>query len=372
MGIFDSVRGKQILPTVEAAISEPYIPSYWSTLVTVTTITREAALTVPAVSRARDIICGTIGAMPIHRWAINGNRRLDPIPLQYAPDPDMPKAVTYAWLADSMLFYGVGYVQVLEVYADGRVSRFRWIDPQRVQPVLNSLGTEIQAYLLDGVNVPQSGIGSLKVFPGIDQGLLSRAGRTIEVAVQLEKAAELAAKEPTPTAHLMNKGVPLPKERLAAVKAEWAEARKTGRTAVTNGDFDLRTVGYSASEQQLVEARQYTSAELSRAVGIPAWYLNADAASMTYSNTEQERRSLIDFSLKPYLTAIAERLSMNDFVSRDIELRFDLDDFLRGSTMEQMQVITGYLAAGVLSEDEAREAIDLSPRGSEPNSASNV
>lgn len=365
MGLLSDFRARaEVTDTsVTAAFETPISPSFWTGLIESTYVTRQQAMSVPAVSRARNIVCGTIGSLPIQRWAVNGNRRLDAIPLQYQPDPDSPRSVTMTWIADSLFFYGIAYVQVLELYADGRVSRMRWISPERIQILTNPAGTEITGYLLDGSPTPVSGVGSIKAFSGPDQGLLYRAGRTIQTAIELEDAANRAAKEPAPQVVLKNKGVNLGGSKVTELLDGWKAARRERATAYLNGDIDAQVIGFNPKDQQLVEARQFHAAEIARAANVPAWFLNADVASLTYSNTEQERRSLIDFSLRPYLTAIEERMSMQDFLSRDLQLRFNLDDFLRGSSMEQMQVMTGYLAAGVLSVDEVREEIDLSPRG---------
>ncbi len=58
---------------------------------------------------------------------------------------------------------------------------------------------------------------------------------------------------------------------------------------------------------QLAEARQYVALELARACGIPAYFLSAEQTSMTYSNAVTERRSLVDFSLRPILKEALER-----------------------------------------------------------------
>lgn len=363
MGLLSNLRASE--PTVEAAVPAYFTnitPNYWTDSYGV--VTRERAMTIPAVARARNLVCGVIGSMPLQRWALSGNRRLDAIPMQYAPDPEVPKTVTMSWIVDSILFYGVAYVQVLETYAtDGRVARFRWIENTRVTPEYDLSGKYITGYQVDAVKVPNDGVGSIKAFYGLDQGLLVRGGRTLITAIALEEAAKRAAEEPIPQTVLKDKGPNRTKDFLSGLMSGWASARQSRATAYLSGDFDLEVLGFNPKDQQLVEARQYHAAELARAMNLPAWFLNADIASMTYSNVEQERRSLIDFSLKPIMRAIEERLSMPDFLARDLELRFDLDDFLRGSSKEQMEVMTGYVAAGIMSEDEARAAIDLSPRG---------
>jgi hypothetical protein len=44
-----------------------------------------------------------------------------------------------------------------------------------------------------------SGVGSLVVFYGNDEGLLNRAGRTIRAGAELERAAAMYAREPVPS-----------------------------------------------------------------------------------------------------------------------------------------------------------------------------
>jgi phage portal protein BeeE len=84
---------------------------------------------------------------------------------------------------------------------------------------------------------------------------------------------------------------------------------------------------------------------------------------MTYSNTQSERRGLIDFSLRPILTAIEQRLSMQDFVPSTTEVRFDLDDFLRGNALERAQVYQILNAIGAMSVEQIQEEEDLIDNG---------
>jgi phage portal protein BeeE len=79
---------------------------------------------------------------------------------------------------------------------------------------------------------------------------------------------------------------------------------------------------------------------------------------MTYSNASLARQSLLDFSLRPMMTSIEERLSMtgmaNDFVPATQDVKFDLDDYLRGSALERAQVYEILNRIGALSADEIR------------------
>lgn len=328
-------------------------------------VSRAEAMSVPAVARARNIMCGTVGALPLERYSDMTGKHLTAVPLQYQPDPASPRSVTYSWLADSLLFYGTAFAQVLEIYADDRrPSRIRWVDPMRVTPEYSDNASMIIGYLLDGSRVPATGVGSLICFQGTDEGLLNRAGRTIRTAIELEKAANRAAAEPLPTTVLQSTGMDLPPERITDLLTKWKQARQTRSTAYLYSGLKMEAVGFSSRDTQLVEARQHIASEIARACSIPAWYLNAESASMTYSNVTAERRSLIDFSIMPLLLKpIEDRMSMPDLAPRAVSVRFDLEEFLRGSALERLEVTRIMLELGLITTEEAMKREDLSPEG---------
>jgi HK97 family phage portal protein len=253
---------------------------------------------------------------------------------------------------------------VMEQYGDtGRVRSWTRIAPDRVTQKLNHLQTEIIGYQVDGSIVPTQGVGSLVVFYGLDEGILNRAGRTIRAAHALEQAAETFAKEPVPLQVLKSNGTNLPAERIAKLLEAWRAARLNKSTAFLNADVELQALGIDPAKLQLNEARQYVALELARACNLPAYFVSAETTSMTYSNTQSERRGLIDFSLRPILTSIEQRLSMPDFVPSTTEIRFSLDDFLRGNALERAQVYQILNTIGAMSVEQIREEEDLIDNG---------
>jgi HK97 family phage portal protein len=259
------------------------------------------------------------------------------------------------------MFYGVGYGYIMETYQEfpNRIKSWTRIDPTRVTPQLNANSTEIVGYSLDGKEVPKQGVGSLIRFDGLDEGILSRGGRTIQTALELERAALNFAQEPVPSMALKSNGVNLPAERITKLLEGWRAARQNRTTAFLNADIELQQFGHSPKDLQMTEARQYLAAEIARLCNIPAWYVNAQTGNMTYSNVSAERRGLIDFSIKPYLVAIADRLGMPDFVPQTQMVQFDLDDYLKGNPTERAQVYQTLNAIGVLSVEEIREMENL-------------
>jgi HK97 family phage portal protein len=326
------------------------------------TATREMAMSVPALARARNIICSTIGSLPLEGYNKFTGAHVEPTQSIWQPDARITGSAVYGWLAEDILFYGVGYGLVLDAYSvsDGaRIRQWTRIAPNRVITRLNNNSTEIVGYELDGVVTPSSGVGSLIRFDGLDEGVLQRAGRTIRAALELEKAAELYAKEPVPTMVLKSNGTNLTPERISKLLESWKTSRSTRATAFLNADVELQALGFDPAKLQLNEARQYVALELARATGIPAYFISAETTSMTYSNSVSERKSLIDFSLRPILTAIEQRLTMPDFTPYGTEIRFSVDDFLRGDALQRAQVYEILNRIGAMSIEQIQEEEDL-------------
>jgi len=306
------------------------------------TATREEFMSVPTGARARNIICSSIASIGLE--VIDRSTGLeieDATPrVIRTPDPRVPGSATYVWTCEDLLLYGYAYWQITEFFADTqRIRSVQRVNPSRVTIQTNSLATEIEYYMVDGSPVPNSGLGSLVVFNGNDEGVLNRAGRTIRTGAELERAAAMYAREPIPSMVLKSNGTALPADRIAKLLDSWATARRNRGTAFLNADVTLETVGFDPEKLQLAAARSYIATEIARACGIPAYYVDANTgSSMTYSNATTQRQTLLDFSLIPLMTSITERLSMPDFIPSTQEVRYDLSDYLRGSDLERANI----------------------------------
>jgi HK97 family phage portal protein len=364
MGLYS----KYLKPQLTAAIAPYTFPdkplSVWSPGfdgVTSTFVTRREALSVPACARGRNIIVGTAASLELHVKRKFDETRVEPTPTIISqPDKNMPTAVVYGMTAENLLFHGVAYWQIKEIDpATGRPSQIRWIDAPRVSQVLDSTGEIVIGYQLEAQRVPDNGIGSLIQFTGIDpDGVLNRGGRTIRTAAALERAVFNYAETPTPSV-VLKANVPMDSNKATAILNAWKQARQTKGTAFLSDNVDMQSVGFNAADLQLTEAREYLAKEIARLMNIPAYYLDASTNTMTYSNVTAERRALLDFSLRPLLTAIEQRLSMDDITVSTQYVEYDLDDFLRGNPLERADVYSKLIPLGVLTVEEAREEEDL-------------
>ena len=308
----------------------------------VNTATREEFMSIPSAARSRNIICSSIASIGLEVIDRSTGMEIEDATPRVirTPDPRVPGSATYVWTCEDLLLWGYGYWQITELFADTqRVRSVQRVSPTRVTIQTNSLATEIEYYMVDGTPVPNSGLGSLVVFNGNDEGILNRAGRTIRTGAELERAAAMYAREPIPSMVLKSNGTALPADRIAKLLESWGAARRNRGTAFLNADVELQTVGFDPEKLQLSAARSYIATEIARACGIPAYYIDAETgSSMTYSNAVNQRQTLLDFSLIPLMTSISERLSMPDFVPSSQEVKYDLSDYLRGSDLERANI----------------------------------
>jgi hypothetical protein len=86
---------------------------------------------------------------------------------------------------------------------------------------------------------------------------------------------------------------------------------------------------------------------------------------MTYANVQDERKQFLTLSLQPYVSAIEDRLSMDDITARGNEVKFDIDsNFLRTDPLVELQIIRELLDLQLITQDQAMEMTDLTPNGS--------
>lgn len=371
MGIRDTLRlvkNAEMLPAYQDVYAQLDPNVYGSTFGVATMnvpfayITRDEAMTVPAVARARNIIAGTLASLPLELYNSRGEELAKPRWMRQ-PDPHSAYGTMMAWTIDDLIFNGNAYWQIIEVYReDGRPSAFRYINYTRVTPQYNNTSTMVDGYAVDGTLVPNSGLGSLITFQALDEGVLKRGAQTIKTAIALEQAAKRSAEEPVPNGVLKNTGMDLPEDQVMNLLARFKSARNTRATAYMTSNLEYQPMQFDNTQLQLVESRKAMQTMIAQMMNVPAYLLDAETGgSLTYNNAEGQKRYLVDFSLRNVITVLENRLSMDDITITGQHVRFDLDDFLRGNPTERAAFYRDVVPLGILSVDEARAMEDLSP-----------
>ena len=328
-------------------------------------ITRKEAMTVPSVARARNLICGTVASIPLEYYKKSTGEVIAPPRWINQLSKTQPSFVTLAWIVDSLMMFGVAYLLVTERYAeDGRPASFECVANNRVTFTTDVMGIMIEQYYVDASPISMNDIITIQ---GFDEGILERGSRTIQSAIDVERAAAVNSANPQPAGFLHNTGADLPAAEVQGLLAAWKRSRQNNSTAYLTSTLSYNPVAFSPKDMLYNEAIQNLSTQVARLCNVPAYYLSADQnTTMTYANVQDERKQFFALSLQPYIEAIQTRLSMDDVSTVGHEVRFAVyDTFLKSDPMVELSVIEKLLTLGLITTEQAMGMTDLTPNGSE-------
>jgi len=362
MGLFS--RKPQILEAQAAPqVMGENLPSLYNSLTL--RVSRKDAMSVSSVARARNLICGTVASIPLEYY----NKRTGEV--MAAPRwinqlaKNQPSFVTLTWIVDSLLFYGISYLRVVERYSeDGRPAAFEWIANSRVTFTTDLEGIMVTQYYVDAAPIAMNDIVTIQ---GFDEGVLERAGRTIQAAIDVNKASHISAATPMASGILKNTGADLPPNEVSGLLAAWKRSRQNNSTAYLTSTLEFQATQFSPKDMMYNEAIQNLATEIARLCNVPPYYVSADQnTTMTYANVQDERRQFLTLSLQPFISAIEDRLSMDDITARGNVVKFDIDkNYLRTDPLQELAVIRELLDLQLITQEQAMEMTDLTPNGSE-------
>ena len=328
-------------------------------------VSRHDAMSVPSVARARNLICGTVASIPLEYYKTSTGEVIAPPRWIKQLSKNQPSFVTLTWIVDSLLFYGVAYLLITERYAeDGRPASFEWVANSRITFTTDLEGIMVTQYYMDLKPIDMNDIVTIQ---GFDEGVIDRGSRTIQAAIDVEKAAALNSAQNQPAGFLKNTGADLPPNEVQGLISAWKRARLSNSTAYLTSTLDYNPVSFSPKDMMYNDAIQNLSTQIARTMNVPAYYLSADQnTTMTYANVQDERKQFYALSIEPYVQAIQARLSMDDISTSGHEVKFCVGDtFLKQDPLVEIQVLEKLLTLGLITTEQAMAMTDLTPNGSE-------
>lgn len=316
-------------------------------------ISRATAMSIPAVRRARNVLCGTAAGLPLIAQRVEGPLAPQPAITQQI-DPGRPNEVTIAWIIDELIFYGAAYLVIVQRDAasnGGRPSGMR-IYPQD-QITFDSMGRPVS---VDGWTPAMSDWVRID---GLVEGVLVSSRKALRAAADLADAAGRAARNPVPSVelHQTTAAPTLTDEQIEKLKTDWVNARTGKYGGVAFTPLSIQAVMHGqAAEQLLIAGRQESRLEMANIMGVPGWVVEAQqkGSSLTYSNIESRVQELLDFGLAPLLSAIEGRLSMPDILPRGTWARFDTAGAVAGNLKTRSEAYLIAEQAGIMTSAEAR------------------
>lgn len=328
-------------------------------------IDRRSAMGVPAVKRARDIIAGTIGQLPVYVLTPKNERQSRPLLTQ--PEAAVARSVTMTRTVEDLLLEGVSWWRIVGFGWDGRPAQVVRLEPRTVD-----VRTSARVYVRrDGSaqgtaweHVPDE---LLIRIDSPNDPVLTACSRPIRMCLKLEAAADRYADSPQAREYFSpaDGADPADDSDITDLLTDWKTARQSGVTGYVPAALKLNQVqAWSPAELQLAEARQHAALEVARATGIDPEDLGVPVTSRTYANMVDRRMWLQDMVLGPYVTAVQDRLSMDDVTLRGYRVRFDFAGFTRSGEAERLDTYGKAVAMGLydLSEVARREELPEPPK----------
>ena len=328
-------------------------------------VSREQALSVTAVLRGRNLICGTIASLPV--YVVDSDNNHVEVPLFRQLDPDVPNSVVMSMIVEDLLFYSISWCQVLQRGYDNYPMSIRHVDHVNItwqipdDFPLERLPSDfvIGSYaFVAGEPVPARDIIR---FDSPNPPLLTAAGRAIIRLLKLESAADMYASDPMARDFFTaNDGADPDDGDVTDLLDSWKAARQQRATAFVPDGFTLNQIqAPTPADIQLNELIKAGVVAIANAMGIDSEDLNVSTTTRTYRNAVDRRQDLINSTFAPYVRAIEDRLSMGDVTRRGQRVCFEWDDFLRANPLERAQVQQIYKAIGAMTTDEIRYQEDM-------------
>lgn len=298
-------------------------------------VMRNRAMSVPAISRSRDLMASVLASMELKMYTEVWNEEdgeMEEKPL--APrswlrqlDPEMPNSFLWPWVFDDLFFFGRSMLYITSRTKDGymasatRLPQGSITTPDANGPVWFGKSKEI--YFNGGAIDPKDVVQILSP----TQGMLYMSEQTINTALTLCDARQRNSSSAIPAGVLRQiGGEPLSATELAALAEAFNKARMTNQTAALNEFLTYTETTATPDKMLLIDAAEYQSKEIANLCNVPPYLLGISTGSYAYTNSAGAKSDLWTFGLSMYASAISSALSQQ--LPRGTYVCWDTDDFL--------------------------------------------
>ncbi len=298
---------------------------------------RNRAISVPTISRARDLMASVLGCMSLKMYnEIWNGDEMEKMPL--APrtwlrkiDPAVPNNFTLSFLFDDLFFFGRAFLYITSRTADGFPASFTRLPAAMVQtldqsgPVWFAPSKQIvfQGGELDPNDVVQ--------FLSPIQGIIYMSTQSVATAIKLEAARYRNASSAIPAGILRQVGgEPLSGQELADLAGAFNLARETNQTAALNEFVTYTETLTSPDKMLLIDSAEFQAMEMARLCNIPPYLAGISVGSYSYQSSAESRMDLWTFGVRAYADCIAGTLSQNNVLPNGTYVEFDVEQYLTG------------------------------------------
>jgi HK97 family phage portal protein len=277
---------------------------------------------------------------------------------------------------------GNAYVRKVRT-RDGRLASLVPIHPDRVKVTVEDgslVGLPwVKKFVVDGRQDNPFTTHEIMHIPG-----LSMDGITgISVIENLRRTFELAGDAERVAAKMYEHGmlqdtVVTVKDRLDEEKASILRARWRAKIGgvenaydplILDNDAKVEKLTLTPADAQFLETRKFSTSEIARIFGLPGWIINDQEKSTSWgSGMEQQLRTFVTFSLRPYFQRIEQRVTREICDPETEKAEFKIEGLLRGDSAARAAFYSSGITNGWMVPNDVRDLEDMPhvPWGDEP------
>jgi hypothetical protein len=298
---------------------------------------RNRAMSVPTISRARDLMASVIGCMNLKMYNEMWNgEEMEKMPL--APrtwlrriDPTLPNNFILSWTFDDLFFFGRAFWYITSRTADGYPASYTRLPAAMVQ-TLDQAGP---VWFAPSKDIVFNGGGldpnDVVQFLSPIQGIIYMSEQSVATALKLEGARYRNSSSAIPAGILRQTGgEPLSAQELADLAASFNAARETNQTAALNEFVTYTETLTSPDKMLLIDSAEFQAMEMARLCNIPPYLAGVSVGSYSYQSSAEARMDLWTFGVRAYADCIAGTLSQNNILPNGSFVEFDVEQYLSG------------------------------------------
>ncbi len=139
----------------------------------------------------------------------------------------------------------------------------------------------------------------------------------------------------------------------------------TGKAMVLDRSAKWLNTSMTGVDAQTLETRRYQVEEVCRFFRVNPIMVGAESKNTTYASAEQMFLAHLTHTISPWFSRLEQSIDNNLLTEAERKegyySNFVEEGLLRGSAKETKDVLLGYVAGGLMSQNEARAKIDMNP-----------
>lgn len=338
-------------------------------------VNEDIALNYSAVYACIDIICKTIGTLPLQIYRrtsggeeIAGNHSYWTM-LHDRPNPFMSSTTWRKTIQAHTLLWGNGYSRI-ERTRGGRATGLYPLKASRVEPMIDQGELYYEVTLEQGgkeqlppdeiLHTPALSLDGIK---GISP--ISKMRNSIGLGLGAEEyGARLFENDARPGIVIETPGALSP-TALGNLKTDINEKYKglgnRHRAMILEQGIKIHEVGFPPEDAQFLETRKFQRSEICGWYGVPPAMVADYEKGMTFSNSEQQDLWFAKHTILPWCVAYEQEINWKLFGGSEFFVKFNLDALLRGDFKTRMDGLVSACGGPFMKRSEARELEGLKP-----------